>query len=158
MCDDVNLDDDDDGVNDESDDCPTSYNAPVKQIWTTMTSGCTNQDDDDDDNDGVIDHRPLPVGSPNIISTPNNDVDEDGCLNDEDSTTTMMDGTTRSKRPATNPLDAGGTPVDTDGDEPCDKNNSDDDNDGVNDEQDRFRRMKMNGKTGMQTVSVTMPI
>jgi|GEM_PF-6658947 len=141
LCDDVDPDDDNDGVNDESDDCPTSYNAPGEaNLDDHDGDGCTNQDDDDDDNDGVVDNTDqCPFGSPNIISTPNNDVDEDGCLNEEDldDDNDGWDDTVETSC-NTNPLDAGSTPVDTDGDGQCDHLDSDDDNDGVNDGQDRF--------------------
>jgi hypothetical protein len=141
ICDSVDPDDDNDGVDDENDECPISYNATGEASLDDHDGdGCANQDDDDDDNDGVKDTiDQCPFGSPDVISTSTSDLDEDGCLNDEDADDDN-DGWTDTTETAcnTNPRDALNTPTDTDGDGQCDYIDPDDDNDGVGDAQDSF--------------------
>lgn len=140
LCDIVDSDDDNDGVVDDEDACPTFYNADETNQEDHDGDGCADEDDPDDDNDGKVDLDDLcPRGSPNTASTPTSDFDEDGCLNNEDSDDDD-DGWDDATENAcnTNPLDALDIPVNTDGDEQCDYLDADDDNDGVPDTQDQF--------------------
>jgi hypothetical protein len=77
-CNDRDLDDDNDGIEDILDNCPYSSMS----ISDYDGDGCDNDEDSDDDNDGVEDSNDsCPRG---VIGPSSNDVDGDGCADSED--------------------------------------------------------------------------
>ena len=85
----LDMDDDNDGVDDELDDCPLD---DTEQVDTDGDGFCNNQDSDDD-NDGVYDYNDAVPLDPNeqydfdgdgIGDNADTDDDNDGCLDEED--------------------------------------------------------------------------
>ena len=157
-CDEVDDDDDHDGIIDTEDACQFSewytYNAITGVLTITDedrdADGCFNAEDVDDDNDGVCD-------GPNDVSgvctagpdqcpqglTNGDDLDGNGCMDAEDDD---IDGdgydNAYERACGTSEIDASQRPEGSewnhDGDEQCDALDNDDDNDDVLDQNDAF--------------------
>ena len=146
-CDELDLDDDNDGVDDYLDPCQFSPWFHVDDTdWTlsevdldTDGDGCFNSEDDDDDGDSIPDNQDAcPIG---LMSGA--DLDGDGCKDAEDDD---VDGDGYSAEYENNcgssDFDENSIPTgpqwDNDNDQQCDAVDTDDDNDGVLDTQDAF--------------------
>ena len=144
------TDDDDDGIPDVSDDCPSGI---TDWMSTTVTDydqdGCLdNTEDEDDDNDGIEDDNDIcQKSSFTFTSNASTDHDSDGCLDSDeedkdDDNDFIPDGLDDCPVGLTDwrsTSGAGGTDHDVDG---CkdDVEDEDDDNDGMRDEIDACPR------------------
>ena len=142
-CDEVDDDDDEDGIIDILDACPTSTWYLINtEDWTltvtdedTNGDGCFNQIDDDDDGDGILDENDA---CPTGLST-GVDLDSDGCYDAEDPDIDG-DGFTNADEIDcdSNERDANDVPQDMDSDTLCDAVDDDIDGDGIGNANDDF--------------------
>jgi hypothetical protein len=112
------MDDDDDGIADELDDCSSGNSSWISKSSTDHDSdGCQDLDEDgDDDNDGVndlLDH--CPKGQLGWVSSKSSDFDSDGCQDSSEDVDDDNDGVLDAIEieAGTNPLDASSKPVDS---------------------------------------------
>jgi hypothetical protein len=142
-CDEIDYDDDEDGVLDILDDCQFSdwYYVDLNELSLTITDidtdgdGCFNEEDDDDDQDGLNDENDAcPTGLSSGF-----DLDQDGCYDEEDDD---VDGDGFSNNDEiicnSDERDANDTPQDMDSDSQCDNIDDDIDGDGVGNANDDF--------------------
>ena len=84
--DNLDEDDDGDGINDSYDSCPVGRTGWISDPLSDIDGdGCRNDEDGDSDNDGVFDlDDACPLGATGWTSSFANDLDGDGCRNNED--------------------------------------------------------------------------
>ena len=135
------VDSDGDGMGDNADIFPNDPN----EVFDGDGDGIGDNSDLDWDNDGIENSLDsCSRGQMNWIPTSSSDMDNDGCRDSDEDTDDDGDGYTDNYELncATDPLDSNSVPVDTDQwnnfDGICDHLDPDDDNDGVDDEGDKF--------------------
>ena len=142
-CDELDADDDEDGIPDTLDDCQFSnwYYVDMDDWSLTILDidtdgdGCFNEEDADDDEDGKIDENDAcPTGLSSGF-----DLDDDGCYDEEDDD---VDGDGFSNNDEiicnSDERDANDIPLDMDSDSQCDSIDDDIDGDGVGNANDKF--------------------